>query len=438
MDIISLRPSLKDLVNLLASPLLWSTHYIQTMPTIYSVIFIILWFYRYVRLIVNCASSWTFRSIPPPDDPSYTGNDVTILIPTICREAQHDDFGLCLRSCLAIRPNEIIVSTIESHLLRITNLAHSIDPKIRVIATSFANKRQQIYEAIPRITTSITILADDDIELPPKSLPHILAPFEDSKIGAVGTCQRVRRKPGLTVLYAMWQYLGACYIERRNFEISATSRMDGRISCLSGRTAAIRTKILQDEEFKTGYVTETWLGKRLNTDDDNFITRFLVAKGWGIRIQMSKEAEVLTTLEFGYGFLKQCLRWARSNWRSNIKSIAFEWRVWMQTPWSLYALLLATPFHSLITDTLLGFLLHHSTITWDPLHRFLTLWIFALWLLFTKLVKLLPHFVLYPKDICFIPVTLFFGYYHGLIKLYALFTLHVVVWGSRNEHAKED
>ena len=47
-----------------------------------------------------------------------------------------------------------------------------------------------------------------------------------------------------------------------------------------------------------------------HADDDNFVTRLLVAKGWGIRIQMCKEAEVLTTLEFGWGFLKQCLRWA--------------------------------------------------------------------------------------------------------------------------------
>ena len=221
------------------------------------------------------------------------------------------------------------MSTIESDLLRITELAHSIDLRIQVIAANFANKRQQIYEAIPRITTSITILADDDVELPSKSLPHILAPFEDSNVGAVGTRQRVRRRPGLGIIDHMWQYLGECYIERRNFEISATSHIDGGISCLSGRTAAIRTEILQTEDFMTGYITETWLGKPLNPDDDNFVTRFLVAKGWGIRIQMSKEAEVLTTLEFGWGFLKQCLRWARSNWRSNIKSIIFQWRVWM-------------------------------------------------------------------------------------------------------------
>ena len=97
-----------------------------------------------------------------------------------------------------------------------------------------------------------------------------------------------------------------------------------------------------------------------------------------------------------------------------------------QTPWSLYALLLATLSHSLITDPLLGFLLHRSTIMLDPLHRTLSFCIFALWLLFTKIIKLLPHFVLYPADICFIPATILFGYCHGPIKFYAFLTLHVV------------
>jgi cellulose synthase/poly-beta-1,6-N-acetylglucosamine synthase-like glycosyltransferase len=286
--------------------------------------------YRYVRLIGNCVSSWTFRSIPPPDNPTYTSDDVTVVIPTICGEDQHDDFKLCLQSCLAIEPHEILVITTNRNLLRIIELAHSIDARIQVMAVSVANKREQICEAIPRITTTLTLMADDDIELPPKSLPHILAPFEDLEVGAVGTCQRIRRREGLGILHRIVEYLGEGYIQRRNFEISATSYIDGKISCLSGRLAAIRTEILRSDQFMTGYVTEKWRGNPLNADDDNFVTRLLFAKGWAIRIQMCKEAEILTTLECNWGgFLKQCLRWARSNWRSNIKSVIFEWRVWV-------------------------------------------------------------------------------------------------------------
>jgi hypothetical protein len=148
------------------------------------------------------------------------------------------------------------VITINSNLLRITELAHNIDARIQVIAVSVANKREQIYEAIPRITTPLTLMANNNIELPPKSLPHILALFKDLEISAISTCQRVRRRPRLVILRRIVEYLGEYYIQRRNFKISATSHIDGKISCLSSRLAVIRTEILQSNEFMTGYVTE--------------------------------------------------------------------------------------------------------------------------------------------------------------------------------------
>ncbi|KAF9733848.1 polysaccharide synthase [Paraphaeosphaeria minitans] len=126
----------------------------------------------------------------------------------------------------------------------------------------------------------------------------------------------------------VWEYLGACYIERRNFEITATSNIDGGMSCLSGRTAAFWTKILQNEPFITGYCNEMWRGKILNPDDDNFITRWLVSRGWRIAIQSAEKAVVQTTLERNSKFLYQCLRWARSNWRSNFTSTICERHVW--------------------------------------------------------------------------------------------------------------
>jgi cellulose synthase/poly-beta-1,6-N-acetylglucosamine synthase-like glycosyltransferase len=289
---------------------------------------LILRLYRYVRLVVNIASSWTFKSIPLPNKTTYTSDDVTVVIPTICRKDQHDDLQLCLQSICKAQHFEVLLITTDDNLLRITKLAHSIDTNIRVTAINVANKRWQIAAGIPSIRTKFALLADDDVVWPPQLLPHMLPPFEDHTIGAVGTCQRIRQRRGLGMMGRIWQYLGACYIERRNFEIAATSHIDGGISCLSGRTAAVRTNILQRNDFVEGYINERWQGKILNTDDDNFVTRYLVANGWGTCIQISNEAEVQTTLECNWGFLLQCLRWARSNLRSNISSMLFERHVW--------------------------------------------------------------------------------------------------------------
>ena len=45
---------------------------------------------------------------------------------------------------------------------------------------------------------------------------------------------------------------------------------------------------------------------------------------------------------------------------------------------------------------------------------------------FTKVVKLVGLLRRNPSDIMFLPVSIMFGYFHGLIKLYALFTLKEV------------
>jgi hypothetical protein len=73
-------------------------------------------------------------------------------------------------------------------LLRITKLAYSINVRIQVIAISITNKREQICEAILRIITTLILIANNDIELPLKSLPYILALFEDLKVSAISTC----------------------------------------------------------------------------------------------------------------------------------------------------------------------------------------------------------------------------------------------------------
>jgi hypothetical protein len=68
---------------------------------------------------------------------------------------------------------------------------------------------------------------------------------------------------------------------------------------LSGRIVILRMEILLTEDFIRGYLNEIWLERPLNPDNNNFVIRFLIAKGWDIRIQISKEAEVLIILEFG-------------------------------------------------------------------------------------------------------------------------------------------
>ncbi len=339
--------------------------------------------------------------------------------------------------------------------------------KVRVSHIPYPNKRRQMVHAIPEVLTDVTVFADDDVTWPPRLLRWMLAPLEDERFGGVGTNQRLRRADAPGFRQRIWGYLGALYLERRNFDCAACMYMDGGLPCLSGRTVAYRTKILSDENFIKGFTNETWLGRyALNADDDNFITRWLVSHGKQIWYQYHKEAEVQTTLEDNPKFLKQCLRWSRSNWRSNITSMFYEGHIWRSVnlyadansqsfhgevvcgactesqdraqPWSTYAVHLTTLSHwAFFCDCLLLYLFFRATESWNDDTQTLGFVLLVSWMSLTKFIKLLGHYVRFPFDFLWLPISILFGYLHGLIKIYAMLSLNVVryirAYGSKKK-----
>ncbi|KJX96062.1 glycosyltransferase family 2 like protein [Zymoseptoria brevis] len=384
---------------------------------------------RYARLFINCISNWTYRPIPIPDNPTYGPRDVTIILPTIAQGGE--ELEGTLRTCLRTEPYEIILVTIDANVKNLTLLAKKINSKkIRVLSVREANKRRQMCRAIPEVSTRITIFVDDDVIWPVKLLPWILAPFENPQMGGVGTSQRRVRPEKMNA----WVFLNMGYLERRNWDCSACLHIDGGLPCLSGRTAAYRTSILQDDAFTHGFTNETWRTMQLNADDDNFITRWLYSHNWKIGMQYHKEAEVLTTLEAGPKYLSQCLRWVRSNWRSNIKSMLVERHYWYTQPWTTYSCLQTTiTAWALPWDAFLFYSLHKASAEWSDDSRKIAFTLLFLWIFgFTKNVKLWGHYFRYPVDVGYIPVHIAFGYFHGLIKFWGLVTLSETTWGSRD------
>ena len=50
----------------------------------------------------------------------------------------------------------------------------------------------------------------------------------------------------------------------------------------------------------------------------------------------------------------------------------------------------------------------------------------GLWMFISKFIKLMGHYIRYPVDVLLLPVSILFGYFHGIIKIYAVLTLNVV------------
>ncbi|KAF2796498.1 glycosyltransferase family 2 protein [Melanomma pulvis-pyrius CBS 109.77] len=411
-------------------------------------IFLALFLFRNVRLWVNLVANWMYCPIQPTDDPTITSKDMTVIIPTVAEDIQQ--LKETVQTAYRLEPNAVLLVTPESRMKRLIQMVDDLGyPKtLQVLSVSQANKRRQLSRAIPEVQTKITLLLDDDVWLPEKFTKWILAPFEDPRVGGVGTNQTLRRKDRSNI----WEFLGSIYLVRRNFDCTACNWIDGGLPCLSGRAVAYRSEILQDPNFTYGFTHETWGSDHfLNADDDNFITRWLFSHDWKIQIQNHRECEVETTLENDSMYLRQCLRWVRSNWRSNLTSLS-ELYMWINYPWSLYAVFQTTVtqwafvfdcmlfacFYLALSDN--GYYAAEDETEPHREHWQRSL-LWALFLghyAFSKTIKLIPHLLRNPGDVRFVPVSVLFGYFHNLIKLYGCITVTETTWGTREGADADD
>ncbi|KAL8666804.1 MAG: hypothetical protein Q9168_007399 [Polycauliona sp. 1 TL-2023] len=396
----------------------------------YAALFITLWLWRYLRLLVHLVSARSLKPIPPAAVPKYTAKNVTVVLPTFGND--NPDFRRCLRSIAACFPRAVLIVTPSPDTVQ--SICQELDlDHFEVLAAPKANKRLQMIQGVDHVKTAITVFADDDVFWPETFLTYLLAPFEDHAVGAVGPFISLERPVKLNV----WDFLGAAYLERWNFCVAATSNMDGGIACLSGRTAALRSSILQDEAFKHHFANEKWFFdiNLSKADDDNCLTRWLVNRGWKIKIQNAPEAHATTALESDWKFIQQCVRWDRTTWRSNITSMFYDRVIWTAQPWCCYALHLSTFTPSaVIVEGMLAYLLYLAYNSNGqlpflfPASLTTANILLANWIIFSKTIKLWPYFYHHPTDLRFLPAVFLFAYAHGLIRLWSFFTLFTTSW----------
>ncbi|KAK0703285.1 glycosyltransferase like family 2-domain-containing protein [Lasiosphaeria miniovina] len=405
--------------------------------------FLVLFTWRYLRLVINLAGFWSYQASPILATHTYTPNkDVTVIVPTIDPGQEFED---CVLSIARNYPAKIIIATV-GNVLR-TKVLAAIKPmeeayqntKFEVLTTYVPNKRAQVANAARVVKTNITVMVDDHVFWGHKMLESLLLPFEeDLNVGLVGTNKRARRMNGLGTWQRIWNTLGALYLERHNFEIRATNTIDGGVFVVSTRTCAILTDILHHDDFLPGFENERfllgWLGP-LSPDDDNYVTRFVVRHNFGIKIQYTPDTLMETTVGVASPpyrkFLGQCRRWSRTTWRSNACSLFTDRSIYISQPYCVYAVFLTslTNFAAVI-DPALVYLLKQSL--WFAAYPKLAIGSLVAWILLSKAVKVFAYFRRHPQDIWLFPVQVCWGYFHSLIKLWALLTFWDGAWSGRN------
>jgi hypothetical protein len=282
--------------------------------------------------------------------------------------------------------------------------------------------------------SDVVVLTDDHVYWPPTCLDGVMEPMAANRnVGLAGATFRVLRRAATTWLDALFNVLGCLYLERYNFGVVTTNPIDGAVYVLSGRSVFVRAKIVMDPDFQRHFVNERvffGLFGPLNVDDDNCIARWVFRNGWEVRVQPRADCIIETDLGFYPKFLAQCLRWARSTWRTNPASLFTDRSAWYIQPWCVYAVHLTS---------LVNFALFYDAA------MIVTLWLavrqleypripmcaLAAVIFLSKIIKTFNYWTRHPTDLVFLPAAIAFGYVHSLIKLWAMLTFWETSWSGR-------
>ena len=208
---------------------------------------------KFVKVLVHTFSYYVLSPrIPLRSSTKYRSSDVTVIVPTVGDFGE--EFRNCINSILANKPARIIVAIVGS-ATKAVNVCRELCPKtIDVVSIDVADKRRQFLTAAGMVDTKIIGYADDHVFWPKTFLQSALMPFDDSKVGIVGTVKRVLRRRGNSILESFLNYIAVIYLERHNFECTATYNIDGGAFVISGRSALLRAVIVKNDEFHYQYL----------------------------------------------------------------------------------------------------------------------------------------------------------------------------------------
>ncbi|KAL8963645.1 MAG: hypothetical protein Q9193_000114 [Seirophora villosa] len=272
-------------------------------------------YYGYLRL--HCSQDPRRTKGSRPDQ-------ITIVSWTL---GDQSDYMLNVRSWLACGSGAVIIVTVAEKHDKVRAMMETLgDPRIRVYAVERADARKQASEGIRRTTTPFLAVIDDDVRVSPELLQQLAVALSDPVVGGVTTMQKV--SPGTGRFLTTWESFGALNLVRRNILHSFVAYFaNGHVLNLSGRTTAYRSKILQHEEFYSAFQNDYWRGRhRLRTGDDNFLTSWVVQRGWQTRFVNDQNALITTTVEGDSAYLKQLLRWSRDTARAYLRDTSFAIR----------------------------------------------------------------------------------------------------------------
>ena len=345
----------------------------------------------------------------------------------------HDDPDLLKESLISIKAQQ----TPFTEVIVACDPDETEDRKAIIAASGFiisedanGNKRDSFATALAIAKGDIVVhLAGDTIYPADMNTQAMVAFASDAKIGAVAFRQTIfDHKRNLIRRFA-----NIMYGLRFRITYPALSSQKSLL-CVTGETGYfLRAPI---EKHMDEFLNDRFMGRRCLIGDDRFLTSMVLKEGYSVIVQNSAQGVVLTDCPNTFsGFVRQQLRWYRSNQRYSIKTI-FGWipgRPFLKT--HLIAFMVLPYFWlGLIVWWLVSvqFSLYPiQTLANIPGTVILTAAIVGFFAAF--LVKTAPHFWKHKEDyLVFIPYVIFSTFVILPVFVYALLTVgNQGAWGTK-------
>ncbi|MBC8076073.1 MAG: glycosyltransferase [Chloroflexales bacterium] len=361
---------------------------------------------------------WLVKAIPArfyrPISNGYT-TTATLVTPVYNEDPVL--FRKALESWIANEP-ERIIAVIDVTDVACMAIAREYS-RVEVLPIDIPGKRPALAAGVDATTTEIVVLVDSDVIWEPDVLAKLKMPFADPKIGGVGTRQHMYPSDGKRA--TIWERFADIYLDiRYSDEVPATTVVGRAVSCLSGRTAAYRTRLLQS--MREAFLNETFNGRPCMSGDDKRYTCLVLQRGYRTWNQLN--ARVYSTFKPDFpGFVKQRIRWSRNSFRSDLRALWQGW-VW-KYPYLALMLIDKTvaPFTLLLGPVVL--VVAMAVGNWRLVGALL------LWWLLSRAAKIWAHLHRRPADWLLVPFFIGITFYMSLVKAYALLTINEHKWLTR-------
>ncbi len=383
---------------------------------------------------VFCWLVWSIRLVASSRYRPFEGETpalpVSVLVPSFNEtlEVLESNLEAMLRHMSA--QDEVLVLFDERDPNR-TQLGLS-DPRLRVFVAP-PGKRSALRVGIEQARNPIFLVTGSDTQLTESTIPEILKPFADPRVGGVTGRVTVANDDGIGAKCYSWA------LNLRNQMLYPGMSRSGVVHVLNGECYAARTDVAR--ELLDDFIGQTFLGKRFDSGDDGWMTTLLLREGHQTVYQSTAVAVTDPPASFGE-FTRQQLRWNRNSTRRTLYAIRQGW-AWRRSgfyPFHLVVTLVKTPLWIGLVCLAVFYQVGgggEGTIASAWLEPVWGDFRWAFWILGIVMIRGLrglPYLVRYPRALAFLPLYAFLcPFVLAPLRMWGMLTARNSSWLTRGQ-----